>query len=910
MVSRSDPQSSLQDRVGDFASWYHLPVLALVMVFMFWTRFRSWENFTRENGFYLAAIDSYYHWRTTVYTIEHWPNTMPYEVWTSFPDGRYVGQFGTAFDQLIATVALIVGLGNPSEEVIHMTILVMIPLLAALVAIPVYLIGKRLGGRLAGICGVILLALFPGQIYSRSLVGQHQHHIAEILFMAITILAFMYALRVAEREKPVFEQVIDRDLVGLQPTILASSLAGAALAFYQWMWPPGVVLVGILAIFFVIYLSFEYVAGRSPEHIAFVGVISMMVAGILVLAMIEEMSTSPTSFGYISPVLAFGVAAGSAFMAWLARWWDREQLHTYAYAGAVAASVILFLALLWLVLPDVFGRMVGDLQGRILPIGGSPGAETIQEARPPADYTAQAFQEFGLALWTAIIGLGALLLAPFFGAKWRAEHGLIVIWSIFMISMSMAQIRFFYYLAISVAVLNAYLIGWVINWAQLEAAIEGAKSVEGYQILVLATVAMVLVVPLMPGVAAGATVLTAQSGPHFATMQWDESLEYISGSTPEVGQYGNGDHELEYYGTYGIPAGGSFDYPPGAYGIMTWWDYGHLITVAGERIPHSNPFQSNARSSSAFLLSPSEERANLILGAIPSGESVHEMSDEELEQSIDGLTDQQQHEEIPYVMIDTDMVAGKFGAISVWSGPDMDHYIEQDEVAIGEEDVILPRMGEAYYNTTMASLYLQDASGMEHYRLVHESSQMTAIGSVAQQIEGQWQTVILNQDITRLGIPPAQLLQHPDFHLYDVREVATLKTFERVEGATITGESEADPGAQVFVTVEMNTETSDRNFTYVQDTTVQEDGSFEVTVPYATTEELGSEDGYTDTAVQANGDYSVQVIGEGFAPVETGSVDVPEPAIYDGGTITVELEEVEDEDEDEDAEDSGNENDE
>jgi len=104
---------------------------------------------------------------------------------------------------------------------------------------------------------------------------------------------------------------------------------------------------------------------------------------------------------------------------------------------------------------------------------------------------------------------------------------------------------------------------------------------------------------------------------------------------------------------------------------------------------------------------------------------------------------------------------------------------------------------------------------------------------------------------------------------------------------------------------------SDRPFTYVQSTEADEDGSFEITVPYATDNQLDADDGYTDTAVTATDEYTV-LAGEDLsaetiadAPIADGRIDlteleveprasattaVPEPAIYEGDERTVELE--------------------
>ncbi len=42
------------------------------------------------------------------------------------------------------------------------------------------------------------------------------------------------------------------------------------------------------------------------------------------------------------------------------------------------------------------------------------------------------------------------------------------------------------------------------------------------------------------------------------------------------------------------------------------------------------------------------------------------------------------HEEIRYVMIDDQMVGGKFGAITTWTGPDYDYYTTPEDLSPNE----------------------------------------------------------------------------------------------------------------------------------------------------------------------------------------------------------------------------------
>ncbi len=72
---------------------------------MLWNRVRSWQNFIVDGEVLFSGNDAWYHYRSTQYVVQNWPSTMPFDPWTNFPYGTSNGQFGTLFDQIIATVA-------------------------------------------------------------------------------------------------------------------------------------------------------------------------------------------------------------------------------------------------------------------------------------------------------------------------------------------------------------------------------------------------------------------------------------------------------------------------------------------------------------------------------------------------------------------------------------------------------------------------------------------------------------------------------------------------------------------------------------------------------------------------------------------------------------------------------------
>ena len=900
---------------------YHIPLIGAMMAFMFWVRIQNYSTFRAgEDGQYrLAGVDSWYHWRATEWTVANYPRTMPYEVYTGFPTGNYVGQFGTLFDQIVATVAMIIGLGDPSAETIHQAALITVPIMAALVAIPVYFMAKRLSGRIAGIVAVLILALSPGTFLARSTTGQFQHHVAEVLFMALSILALMVALRVAERDKPIWELVQARDWDELRAPTIYSLLAGAAFCLYLWTWPPAVMLLGIVGIFFAVQLSLDYVRGISPDHVAYVGVVSMAVPTVFMLVMLERWTiSSVTSFGLLQPFVAASVGIGCLFMAWLARQWNRRGIEREYYPASIVGIGVVGLGVMWLVVPDIYSTIVGNVTGRMLPFGSSETALTVQEVQPPDSFVGRAFEEFGMAVYVMVLGLGYIVARPFIGYEHRAEHTLIVVWSILLTSMAMTQLRFWYYLILPVAVVTGYMTGELTRWIDTS-HIEHIRDVETYQVLVIALVVMVLFVPFAIHAAdddyRDAIEMGEAAGPHGDSVMWEESTHWLGENTPEPGNlYGAGNEdELDYLGVYEYPDGGDHEYPEGAYGVISWWDYGHLITTHSERIPHSNPFQQHARSSSAYLLSDSEYRAEAVLDAIAAGHSPRDQETEELRELAD---ETDSHEDINYVMIDHHMAGGKFAAITEFTGPHYDDYRSLETYDLPTQTASLETMNENYYDTQLASLYLEDADGMDHYRLVHESNDYAVVGGFAQQTaQGEYtgaapQSFRLSDLIgqsewseTTEGLVAefANARQNGELSetfmqmgLYEPHLVSSVKTFERVDGATITGDvSEFDVDAEVQGSVELETEPG-RTFTYTDSAELDDDGTFELVVPYATEEQYGPDEGYTNSSVHATDDFDLTIIDNDT--VLQANTTVEEDDVVHGGTIEVEFEEFDLED--------------
>ena len=888
---------------------YHIPVLAVLMLFMLWIRLRHFGRHIGEDGQPLyRGNDPYYHYRTTNYAIQHWPFNMPFDPWTGFDTGTRVGQFGTILDQTVATVALIVGLGSPSQSTIVMVTLLSGPIFATLCAIPMYLIGKRLGGRFGGVVAVLVLALAAGEFLSRSVAGYYGHHVTEVLLTLLALLAGMVMVTVAQRERPIYELVQTREWDAMRGSLKWGAIFGATLAVAIWNWPPAVFLFGVLAAFLFVHLSLEFVRGHSPDHVVIPTVVAMAVAVVLTTPFIGSWSLTPTDISPVQPLMAIGVAAGAVFMAGVARLWDaRDDLPRVAYPAGIAGGGLLVVALVAVVLPDLFDFFVSQFE-RVAGMGATDTRATIGEARAPDNPSDFFFQRYGLGFYTALLGLGLLGWRVVRAPRPRAEFLLLAVFTLFMVVFTLTQIRFDYYMVIGVGAMNAYLVGWIYTFVDLEDVRRDVSTLEPYQVLVVFAILFVIVGPLVVTAApvAGAD-RASQPG---EIQQWTGSLDWMSENTPEVGAYGTGDvgdDPLEYYGTYENTE--NFEYRDGEYGVLAWWDYGHFITSRGERIPVANPFQQHARQSADFLLADDEEAAI-------------EALDEDVGEG----------EGVRYVMVDYQLgFAGttKYGAPTAF---ETRHDLTDRDVGVS---VLHPQRGvpvygvhtQRAYESMRVHLYQHHGSAVEPSSLTHRFGEYNPeLGLALPPEDGRAleqhdspeeaaQAASEDPNVVHggvLGQPPERVeaLQHfrlvhasenvapSPFQVYLRQQIdlhSWVKTFERVEGATIEGTGPAD--AEVRATVQMEVPTTGEVFHYTQYAETDEDGTFEMVVPYSTTgyDEWGTDEGYTNVDVRANGSYEFAAVDDEDATFWTATADVTEGQVLgeDETVVEVELEEGE-----------------
>ena len=110
---------------------------------------------------------------------------------------------------------------------------------------------------------------------------------------------------------------------------------------------------------------------------------------------------------------------------------------------------------------------------------------------------------------------------------------------------------------------------------------------------------------------------------------WQESLNWLKTSSPETSYYLQPSETPEY-------------------GVLSWWDYGNWIVYISKRPAVSNNFQTGVEDSAHFFTTDSEQEAKAIMEKL----------------------------KVKYVITDTLMANGKFGAIVELAGKDIENYYD------------------------------------------------------------------------------------------------------------------------------------------------------------------------------------------------------------------------------------------
>jgi oligosaccharyl transferase (archaeosortase A-associated) len=264
----------------------------------------DWIKFT--------GADAYYHMRLVDNLLHNFPQSITFDPYTFYPHGTNI-VWPPFFDWLIAGIAWLVGLGSPTQHTIDIVGVYFPAMLGALTVIPVYFIGKELFNRWVGVLSAGLIAIIPGEFLGRSILGFTDHHVAEVLFTALTMLFLILAVNTARQRQLTFNHFRRRDWSTIVRPLIYSLLAGISLAIYTLSWVGGLLFVFLIFAYFVIQFVIDHLRGETTDYLGIVGTLSLFIAAVTSLPLLPQTRFSPLyvpsfAIAVVTPVILAGLS--------------------------------------------------------------------------------------------------------------------------------------------------------------------------------------------------------------------------------------------------------------------------------------------------------------------------------------------------------------------------------------------------------------------------------------------------------------------------------------------------------------------------------------------------------------------------------------------------------------------------
>jgi len=651
------------------------------------------QVFVNNETVWFRETDAYYNMRHIETVFHNFPHFNTFDPYQLYPGGG-VGLIRPFFAWLVAAVIFLVKGATPSLHSMEVVAAYMPAILGTLTLIPVYFIGKELFNRWVGVISAALVMIIPSEFLHRSLLGFTDHHVAEVLFSTVCMLFLIMAIKRAREREISFAHILSRDWSTVRKPLVYTLLAGIFLGLYLLSWQGGLLFIFIIFIYLVIQFIVDHVRHKSTDYLCIIGTPLFFVAYLMLLPILGVGSLDIYHAAMlIAIVIPIALAIVSRLMA-------RKGLKPVYYPLALLGLGVVGLAALRGINPSLFNGMFS-----LFSIFAPRGAMlTVMEVSPllfpyGRFSFAMASSNFGASFFISLVSIGMLIYVAIKGKG--GDKILFLVWSIIMLLAVLGQRRFGYYYTVSAALLTGYFCWKMLDIAGLKKLLvkskEAVKAVKKFKkkekksreqakgggfmqprgawarVIVVGIVLFAIV--FLPSISSAKAL--AGSPNMIMDGGWYNSLVWLRDNSPEP--FDDLDFYYELY-----PPWDEFEYPESAYGVMSWWDYGHFIMQIGHRIPNANPMQSGAVQAGHFFTAQNETAASEVAG----------------------------REGTKYVMIDFMMTTSKFYAMARWANKSEDEFYGVYYIPLQEGSRWAMLYYRAYYESMVARLYNFDGKNV------------------------------------------------------------------------------------------------------------------------------------------------------------------------------------------------------
>ena len=575
---------------------------------------------------FLALDDPIYNLRQVEQMSVHYPHYNWFEALTNYPTGTTI-HWGPLFTLICTTLVLLMG-ATTRPEIVSIALFVP-PLMAACLVPLTYGIGKKLLDWKAGLIAALFMALIPGQHYARSYYGYFDHHTAEALFSALFCLCYILALWSCRDKKIDLFQFST-----WKPPVIYGLLCGFAY-FLGYANMPTIILFGLVTSVFTL---FWFIAERWMKNDGlYLAILNTVTFGVSILGSIivgyPQNGLALNTYTIMQPFVMAIIIVSTWALFFLSYYLQKKSiLH---YIGSIVAFGLFGTILSFFLFPSLFNSIVGN--ARVFFSQGGLWV-TIMEARPWT--VADAWGTFTYSIFFFIFGLLVCLFLLY-----RTKHPIYcftIIWSSLILFATCSQIRYEYYLAVPISVQSGLFFGFLLNTTLetidanggLKRALTSKTRKNSSKRLKSGLLLLILIVFGIIGGVFISHCYSTQSKvvPLNLNLDWRLSLMWMEENTPDPG--------IDYFTRYDENDWVNLR-PDESYGVLSWWDYGHMIQYFAKRPSVANPFQQGIQYAAPFFTTGSEDQAIQILNATNT----------------------------KYVITDVEMATVKFWAMATWNNP-------------------------------------------------------------------------------------------------------------------------------------------------------------------------------------------------------------------------------------------------
>lgn len=640
--------------------------LAGIMVVALAIRLLSWPAVLTDSGVLFLESDAIYHMRRVALAVAHGLKLEPYDAYLNYPAGFHCN-WPNLFDQTIAAIALLLGRGQPTPELVDRVGAFFPPIVGMLTCIPVYISARAFVAHGYALAAAAAFALMPHHI-QLSVLGRPDHHVAVVFFAATLTAVAVWIPMLATR----------------RATVAASLLLGILLHLALMTWVGAILFVFILMAHGAISQLLASGEGRRLQRATIAASLPPLLAAVFIAP------TALTSYWARNGILAWEALSafhvitlvcggiGLLIFGQAARWLHANR-HRRIRLVMTLVTIAVALGLgIQLAAGTPFGARFTEAMGWMGKV--DPLFRYCVESAPLSLVAAR--ENFTWLVFAFPLLLGWLLFRAQSYER-KSQAWLFVVWTLAFGAAAIRQERFCDVLSLFAATLIAIFIAGCVRLGRISLMVLTLRT-RGWHFIPLVSLGLVLFF-ILAGPTLGWIDRYARSAPRY-------SLE----SAYELGRW---------FAAHTEPTAGYLDNSiTPEYGVLAGWDFGHVLSAIARRPNIANNFigwHENREANLApyrFFASRNPAEAMALLD----------------------------HYRVRYVIVREPLHSGELPRVVDVLGLDAGEFFVQRPGAAGAKPVF--DLTPAAYETLLMRLYLNDGAGLPTFTRVFQSSETVDAG--------------------------------------------------------------------------------------------------------------------------------------------------------------------------------------